>query len=211
MDCFHCKAPLGSLRQGFNFCPQCGSPSFLGNQNSPFELLDLETRFEQNDREIQDRYYDLSRRLHPDRFAAQAPSLRMKCQELYAALNQAYTAIRDPELRLETLLRLSGALSPVDPKQMEKGQSQIPLDMAERYFELQELVLENPKAAKEQATQFETEIERETSLTTEELFNEAKALDWKRPDPNKISDILERRKRRAYLVSLRENLRRLAS
>lgn len=77
------------------------------------------------DRELLDaRYRDLSRRLHPDRFARATARERMLSLQAATSLNEAYRTLKDPVQRAEYLLELSGVKigdnEPVDPELLEE-------------------------------------------------------------------------------------------
>lgn len=152
------------------------------------------------------RYYDLSKRLHPDRFAAGGMAAKMKSQEMAAALNQSYLSLRQPESRLETLLKGAGAL-----KEGERtvGQNQIPAELAEEYFELQEAVMEDPEHAAAMARSLRERLENQKQELSTQVYAEAEKTNWSAPASGDIEKIVDLRRRRSYVRSMLENLERL--
>ena len=75
---------------------------------NPFEMFGLPAEFPLDLRVLEQRYRDLARMLHPDRY------VRASAQERQAALaravdvNEAYATLRDELSRASTLLRLAG-------------------------------------------------------------------------------------------------------
>lgn len=89
-------------------------------------------------------FYTLSRRLHPDRFAARPASEQVEALQQSSQLNDAYRTLRDPVLRTEYLLSLEGVQLEEQSRQAtdaaraagtEKKQV-APPDLLEEAFEL---------------------------------------------------------------------------
>lgn len=57
---------------------------------------------------LEQRYLDLSRRLHPDRMIRKGAQTQGRALALSAALNQAYNALKDERQRAEHLLQIHG-------------------------------------------------------------------------------------------------------
>jgi molecular chaperone HscB len=73
-----------------------------------FETLGLARTFVLDVRVIEQRFRDLSRATHPDRFADAAPAERRAAAERTVALNEAFRALRDPMTRVLALLASAG-------------------------------------------------------------------------------------------------------
>ena len=83
-----------------------------------FARLGLPRRFAIDADELERRYLAQSRAVHPD-FHAGGPTADLAAStELSAALNEAYTTLRDPFARAEYLLSLLGGPAASDQKQM---------------------------------------------------------------------------------------------
>ncbi len=83
-----------------------------------FARLGLPRRFTLDADELERAYLAHSRAAHPDYHLAGATADLGASLELSAALNEAYTALRDPFYRAEHLLALSGGPSPAEHKQV---------------------------------------------------------------------------------------------
>lgn len=206
-SCSVCRTPLDS-QHGFVFCAQCGAPHFNGDLKSPFSVFGLSLTFTLDEKSLEANYYDLSKRLHPDRFAAGGMAAKMKSQELAAVLNQAYLSLRQPESRLEGLLRLSGAL-----QENDRSTNQIPTDLAEEYFELQEAVTENPEHAVNLARSLRERLESQKQELSSKMYAEASKIDWPQAaqglKTSAVEKIAEIRRQRSYVRSMLDNLERL--
>lgn len=212
LSCPACRAPLNHVsgEQGFAFCPSCGTPAFFGDLSSPFSVLGTAKSFSLDESAIEARYYELSKRLHPDRFVSAGTSTKMRSHELSAALNKAYFALRQPEHRLEALLKSAGAL-----ERTTSVQAQIPSELAEEYFEIQEAVMEGDTRAKELLDRFATALEKKCGELTTQMHQLASKIDWNSTDAiaakTSIDRIVELRGQRSYVKSMIENLERLAT
>lgn len=72
----------------------------------PFTLLGAEQRFDLDLAALEKTHRELSRALHPDKFAAATASERRAALEKAAAVNEAWRMLRDPIKRAEALFRL---------------------------------------------------------------------------------------------------------
>jgi molecular chaperone HscB len=71
-----------------------------------FEVFGLDRRLAIDVAALQRRFYELSRRWHPDFHQAAAPAEQARALEESARVNAAYRALRDPLARVEYLIRL---------------------------------------------------------------------------------------------------------
>lgn len=78
-------------------------------QSSDFELFGLQDRFEQDPAALDQRWKDLQREVHPDRFAAQGAAAQRLAMQWSSRINQAYQRLRDPLKRAAYLCELRGS------------------------------------------------------------------------------------------------------
>ncbi len=81
-------------------------------QYSDFELFGLPQRFAQDRAAIDERWKELQREAHPDRFAAQGASAQRAALQWSVRINEAYQRLKDPLKRAAYLCELLGA--PID-------------------------------------------------------------------------------------------------
>jgi molecular chaperone HscB len=74
----------------------------------PFELLGVERRFDLDLKVLEKTHRELSRALHPDKYAQAGASERRAVLEKAASVNEAWRVVRDPIRRAEALFRLVG-------------------------------------------------------------------------------------------------------
>jgi molecular chaperone HscB len=104
-----------------------------------FEVFGLERRLGVDVEALQRRFYELSRRHHPDFHQAAAPAEQAKALEASALVNAAYRTLRDPLARIDYLVRLeegreTRAGADVKPK--------APAELLAEMFEIQESLQE---------------------------------------------------------------------
>ena len=71
---------------------------------SPFEVLGVPALFALDEAELEKRHRDLSKTLHPDRYAGRPSSERREALNRAISVNEAFRRLRDPILRAEALL-----------------------------------------------------------------------------------------------------------
>jgi molecular chaperone HscB len=107
MICWSCEKEAGSAA----LCAACGAPqpvSTHGAQPDHFAVLGVPRRYDLDAGTLEARYKDLSRQLHPDRFAKADPRARRASLQRTVQLNEAWRALKEPEKRAEYLLALGG-------------------------------------------------------------------------------------------------------
>lgn len=109
---------------------------------SYFAALEIPEQLSIDRKDLEARFYRLSRALHPDRFARATPEEQQRALDASALLNDAYRVLRDPVSRAEYLLSRKGIL-PADSKH-------VPPELLEEVFELN-MALEEVKMGDEEA------------------------------------------------------------
>lgn len=104
VPCWSCggPTPADSL-----FCVTCASVQPPGAADH-FRRLGIARSFDVNRAELERRYFDLQRRLHPDRFATRTGREKALSQAQAVSLNEAYQTLADPLDRAVYLLHLAG-------------------------------------------------------------------------------------------------------
>lgn len=75
---------------------------------SPFEVLGVPFVFSLDENELERRHRDLSKALHPDRYAGRPSSERREALSRAITVNEAFRQLRDPITRAEALLARLG-------------------------------------------------------------------------------------------------------
>jgi molecular chaperone HscB len=76
---------------------------------SPFEVLGVPMLFALDEAELEKRHRDLSKALHPDRYAGRPSSERREALNRAISVNEAFRQLRDPISRAEALLGQLGS------------------------------------------------------------------------------------------------------
>jgi molecular chaperone HscB len=105
--CWSCEKDAGAAA----LCAACGAPqpvSTHGVRADHFAVLGVERRYDLDGAALEARYKELSRKLHPDRFAKADPRARRAALQRTVQLNEAWRALKDPLERAEYLLEQGG-------------------------------------------------------------------------------------------------------
>lgn len=76
--------------------------------NDPFETLGIEPKFDLDFKAVEARHRELSRALHPDRYAQAPAAERRMALSRAIEVNEAWRAVRDPIKRAEALFHRLG-------------------------------------------------------------------------------------------------------
>jgi molecular chaperone HscB len=104
MICWSCEKSAG----GGVFCVACGALQPPNPGADHFEVLGVERRYDLDLVDLEGRYKDLARKLHPDRFTRADARARRFSLSRSVQLNEAWKTLRDPRRRGEYLLALHG-------------------------------------------------------------------------------------------------------
>lgn len=139
LSCWSCKASSG----GGHFCAVCGKIQPLTRDADYFVFFALPQKLEIDDASLEQRFHQLSWKLHPDNFVRASEYERNLVLERSSELNDAYRTLRDPISRVEYLLLRAGARKEGTTKQ------QAPPELLEEVFELNESLDELREAKSE--------------------------------------------------------------
>jgi len=145
IECLSC----GRRQEPSLICAECGSP--LAAPLDCFAALGLPRKLTIDLDALERRYHELSRKIHPDRFASKGPKVRDASLRATATLTRSYRTLRDPVARGLYWLELNG-------EKLAENNKRVPPELAELVFEVQEQLAEmqlssDPEAALERATE----------------------------------------------------------
>ena len=109
------------------FAAPAGLPALT---NDYFEFLGLPRALSIDAEDLQNRFYTLSRQLHPDRFTRRPEAEQRYALEATSLLNDAYRTLREPIPRAEYLLKQEGF------DIGEQRGKDVPPELLEEVFEL---------------------------------------------------------------------------
>jgi len=100
--CWNC----GQSKQESLFCTKCNA--LQPPPTDYYALLGLEPKLNLSIDDLQRRFYELSRQLHPDRFMRKPEAERQYSLDASSILNDAYRALKDPVKRAQYVLNQEG-------------------------------------------------------------------------------------------------------
>jgi molecular chaperone HscB len=129
--CKHCGtgAPVD-----VHFCPRCDKILTLGRHGDYFAFFGLPRKLGIDDRDLEQRFRDMSRQFHPDFFYNSSPAERLASLERSSYLNDAFRTLRDPIMRVEYLMKVEG----VARKESRESSATLPPGLLVDVFELNE-------------------------------------------------------------------------
>ena len=95
-----------------------------------YDFFEIEHKLDLDLKDLEKRFYALSRRWHPDLFSRRSVAEQQESLEATAILNDAYRTLRDPVARAEYLLREHGF------EIGEQKSNHVPPELLEEVFEL---------------------------------------------------------------------------
>jgi molecular chaperone HscB len=124
--CWSCGSEVGDPYS----CSHCGALQRLPDQIDHFACLGLNYRLQIDAKALEAKFYDLSRKFHPDFYQRKSEEEKAISLENAAVLNKAYRTLRDPIERIEYLIGLAEGKSTIE--------TEAPSDLFDEIFELQE-------------------------------------------------------------------------
>jgi molecular chaperone HscB len=155
-----------------------------------FEVFEIPPALALDLKDLEKRFYALSRKLHPD--LRRNPAERAEAEEATAVLNDAYRTLRDPIRRAEYLLRLEGF------DIGEQTSKDVPPELLEEVFEFN-MALEEADA--EQVDSARQKFEGMRGDIDEEILQEFGRWDQTR-DREALVSVRGLLNRRKYITNL---------
>jgi len=190
--CWQC----GGTVENALFCPACGS--LQPPPNDYYDLFGLEPKLTLSVDDLQRRFYELSRLLHPDRFTRKLEIERQYSLDGSSFLNDGYRTLKDPLKRAQFVLSREGF------DIGEQRSKDVPPELLEEVFELN-MALEEMRggddSARPQLEQAETNFTRMMS----EIDNQLESLFAKydnAPNRETLAEIRGVLNRRKYIQNL---------
>ncbi|MFD0941794.1 Fe-S protein assembly co-chaperone HscB [Pedobacter boryungensis] len=171
-----------------------------------FELYDLPVSFNPDQQIVKQKFYELSKKYHPDFYINQSQEKQDEVLELSTLNNKAFQVLKDPQRRLHYILELKGEL--VEGENYTLPQSFL-VEMMEVNEALMELEFDSNAVKlaelKGQTEQIENELAAELQALTLAYDADTENQESKL---KAIKDIYYRNK---YLHRIKESLNRMGS
>lgn len=183
MICWSCEKNV----EPATFCSGCRAILPIEGRSEHFALLGAPRKYEQDVGELERRYKEAARAVHPDKFARADARARRAAMERTVALNEAWRTLRDPVARAEYLLELEGIEVGGEEgtvRRSEAGRQKVPVpaallaEMLEKQEALMEARLEgDAHTVAAMAQDMQARSDRALRLAAEALDAEPRRLD----------------------------------
>ena len=100
-----------------------------------FEIFGIPVQLKVDKNELPKKFFELSRKFHPDFYANTTPSEQNKALEITANLNKAFKAFQNPDETIKYVLQLKGLLE-------EEEKYQLPPDFLMEVLEINEKLMD---------------------------------------------------------------------
>lgn len=169
-----------------------------------FELYNLPQGFSPAPAAVKAKYYELSRKYHPDRFAQADEATRDEAIKMASLNNQAYKTLTDADLLMAYVLQLNGVMT-------SDEKYQLPPEFLMEMMDLNELVSD----LEDNPTDAGLALQANTALASQlaEWDNECSELiaQYERqPDHITLLQIKDMYFRRKYLLRIKERISKFA-
>ena len=186
-------------------CGQCEAPQPLAAGADLFAVLGLKRRLVVDPDDLERRYHEASRAVHPDRHQTAGERDRTLSLAASAAVNRAYRTLRDPIARGRYWLDLHGT-------PLGERNNQVPPALAELVFETQEQLADlrgasDPVAARRGLETTLSDLDARLRALVTEL--EARYAAWDAAGgetPDALAELKRRLSEIAYLNTLRDDV-----
>ncbi|HET6266136.1 MAG TPA: Fe-S protein assembly co-chaperone HscB [Acidobacteriota bacterium] len=202
MKCPHCNQQTAQLE----FCDKCGKVLPVPADQDFYTVLGYPARILQIDEaDLEKRLFELNRKFHPDRFAGKSAQEIQFSHDRSSAVNNAYRTLKNPVSRAKYIVE--STLGSIEEKS-----AKVPIDMAERFFEIQDLLETiresngNPPAdAVREVREAEKELKEKVKSLEADLQKQFTAYDAK-PDRKIVEQMKEILSERSYIKSFLRQL-----
>jgi len=172
-----------------------------------YEIFGLPRSLDLSLDDLQKRFYELSRQLHPDRFMQKPEAERQRALDMSSALNDANRTLKDPIKRAQYLLALEGF------EIGEQRSKDVPPELLEEVFELN-MALEEMRSGDDSARPQLEAAEKNFSTMLTETDQQLRLL-FGQYDSSHSRDVLTQIRntlnRRKYIQNLVSEVQRTLS
>jgi molecular chaperone HscB len=197
-SCWSC----GKNTEQIHFCGSCHS--LQPPATNYYDFFGFEHRLNLDTAALEDRFYRLSRRLHPDVYFRRSAREQQFSLDATAILNDGYRTLKNPITRAEYLLQEQGVRSG------DTNHKQTPPELLEEVFELNEMLEEARQGDGSLRPQLEEAEQRFLNLRDEidrQLQSEFELYDAS-GDRSRLLEIRSLLNRRRYVRNLIEEVER---
>lgn len=169
-----------------------------------FKLFDLPVSFQLDEAELKRRFYETSKKYHPDFYTLESEDKQTEILELSTLNNEAYRTLADFDKRMRYILEMKGVLA-------EEGKNDIPQDFLMEMMDINEALMELEfdfdEATYQQTLQ---QIEVQEKAIFQEVAQIIEQYDDKKATDTELSTVRDYYLKKRYLLRIRENLAKFA-
>jgi molecular chaperone HscB len=172
-----------------------------------FELYDIPVSFTVNEGEVKRRFYELSKKYHPDFYINEPQEKQDEILNLSTLNNKAYQILSHPLRRIEYVLELHNLIAEGDKYHLPQDFLMEMMDINEALMEME---FESDTSSYEN---IKAQVDSIEAGLFDELYKHTKAFDAQ-PGGNKEDVLLKIRDiwyRQKYLLRIRESLNKFAA
>lgn len=166
LRCWRCKEPNPPAF----FCRSCEAVQSLPSDSNYSSLLGFDGHPDVDEGKLRERYYELSRGLHPDRFQTGSTEEQRASLQATALLNAAYNTLKDVESRGRWWLEQAG-------ESLGRDNNQVPAALAAQVFEIQEKIAELSGAAEPDRAKIASELREINDDLSERMNTERQTVE----------------------------------
>lgn len=170
-----------------------------------FEFYGLRESFEIDADMLKERFYEFSKKFHPDYFAGEDEASQKDALEKSTMNNNAYAALGSADKRREYILRLHGLID-------EKAKEAVPQDFLMEMMDINEELAElNTKQDEKLKMKIENQLHETEQSLDKKISPELKKYSSATGDDKKsiLKKILDYHCKKRYLLRIHESLNRI--
>ena len=188
--------PADAAGRASRFCDAC--KSLQPPARDYYEFLDMPRQLAIDGKDLEKRFYALSRQLHPDLFSRKPPREQEYALDASAILNDAYRTLKDPVARALYVLKQEGY------NIAEQGTKDVPPELLEEVFDLNMAIEELREGDEDARAQLESARHRFERMRDEiDGTLQCQFAEWDAGQERaKLDEIRGQLNRRKYITNL---------
>jgi len=160
-----------------------------------FELFDIPVSLRVNTPELRTRFFELSRKYHPDFFTNASPSEQTEALHKSALLNQAWKTFQDPDATIKYVLMSKGLLA-------EEEKYELPPDFLSDVMDINEQMMDDEEVTSDPAKKV-NDLQNEIYAPVQEIIENYQD---DTTSPQELLQVKEYYYKKKYLDRIRQQL-----
>ena len=170
-----------------------------------FKLYDIPVSFKVDKKALKRKFYELSRKFHPDFYTLESEAKQAEILELSSLNNKAYKVLTDFNKRMKYVLDLKKVIA-------EEGKNSIPQDFLMEMMDINENLMELEFGFDEEVfNQVKSDLTATQSALYKEIENIIENYNDDNSDTTELIAVKNYYFKQKYLLRIQENLSKFAS